>query len=41
MMWLVSGSNSFLLPSLLPLTFGVDAGHLYAVLPERSVGKLA
>jgi hypothetical protein len=40
MMWLVSGSKSSLLPLLLPLTFGVDAGRLYAVLPDRSAGKL-
>ena len=41
MFWLVSGSKSFLLPSLLPLIFGVDDGRLYAILRDRSVGKLA
>lgn len=41
MLWLVSGPGSFLLPFLLPGTFGVDAGRFYAVLPDMSVGKPA
>ena len=36
-----TGSREFLLPLLLPRTFGVVIGRLYAVLSDRSVGKLA
>ena len=41
MLWLVPGSGGFLLPLLLPHTFGVYVGRLCAVLPDRSVGELA
>ena len=34
-------SRVFLFPSLLPRTFRVDAGCLYAVLPDMSAGKAA
>ena len=39
MLWPVPGSRVFLLLVLLPRTFGVDAGCLYAILPGRSVGR--
>jgi hypothetical protein len=40
MLWPVHGSRGFLLPLLLLRTFGVDAGRSYAILLDRSVGKL-
>jgi hypothetical protein len=40
MLRLVPSSRDFLLPLLLPCIFGVYAGSLHAVLPDRSVGKL-
>ena len=41
MLWLVPSFRDFLLPLLLPRTFGVVVGNLYGVLSDRSVGKLA
>ena len=41
MLWPVSECRSFLLSLVLSRTFGVDAGCLYAILSDRSVGKLA
>lgn len=43
MLWLVlvPECRDFLLPLFLPCIFGVDAGRLYAVLLERSVGTPA
>ena len=37
MVWLVPGSRDFLRPG----TFGVDAGRLYGVLPDRSASQIA
>ena len=41
MLWLVPGFRGFPLPLLLLPTFGIDAGRLYAVLQDKSVGILA
>ena len=41
MLWPVPDSRDFPLLLLLPCIFGVDAGRLYVVLPDRLVGKQA